>query len=236
MEQSRYIEHYCSINGHPLSPIPISPELHAMLHASTHPHQAHGRTPRTALTQIPEAPECSGKPDWAASEHMDSDLSDATTPLRCGSTADERAERTAERTTKHAAKRAAVKRKLPSWRSVTEWPASREAFGRITLKGSEDPQAKGTRAVCRIRDGVLTLGIEQRSAAGERTEEVVAEVPLEVLAVGLRRGRANMLTLATVHKNKWFDEIYCFCDDATRRNKWVAVFRRMGVSIFDLRD
>jgi hypothetical protein len=209
-------------------------EPHAMLHAGTHQHQANGRSPHTALAPIPEVPECSSKAasSPSPSERLDFDLGDATGE----STADERAEHATEHVTERAAKRAAVKRKLPVWRSVTEWPASREAFGRITLKGSADPQAKGTRAVCRILDGVLTLGIEQRSAAGERTEEVVAEVPTEVLAVGLRRGRANMLTLATVHKNKLFDEIYCFCDDSTSRNKWIAVFRRMGVLVFDLRD
>jgi len=209
-----------------------------MLHASTHPHQALGRSPHTALTPIPEVPECSGKAasSPSPSERLGSDLCDASAPRRGESTADERAEHATEHVAKRTAKRAAVKRKLPAWRSVTEWPASREASGRITLKGSADPQAKGTRAVCRILDGVLTLGIEQRSAAGERTEEVVAEVPMEVLAVGLRRGRANMLTLATVHKNKLFDEIYCFCDDPTRRNRWIAVFRRMGVPVFDLRD
>jgi len=81
--------------------------------------------------------------------------------------------------------------------------------------------------------------LEQRAAAREEIEElgeVVAELPLEELAVGLRRGRTNMLTIATVHGNKTLDEIYCFCDDPARRNRWVALFRGMGVAIFDLRD
>ena len=89
--------------------------------------------------------------------------------------------------------------------------------------------------MCRTCDGVLTLRrIEQRGAAGEVTEKVVAEVPLKVLAVCLQRGRTNMFILATVHQNEMFDEIYCFCDDSARRNKWVKVFRQMGVAIFDL--
>ena len=71
--------------------------------------------------------------------------------------------------------------------------------------------AEGTRAVCRIREGVLTLVTEQRNATGKTTKKVEAEVPLEVLAVGLQRGRANMFTLATVYKNQMFDEICCFC-------------------------
>ena len=49
--------------------------LHGML------HEAHERSPRTALTPIPEAPKCSGKPDLESgpspSERTDSDLSDS---------------------------------------------------------------------------------------------------------------------------------------------------------------
>ena len=200
--------------------------LHAML------HEAHERSPRTALTPIPEAPECSGKPDLESgpspSERRVSNLSDAMAPRPIVSTADERAER--------AAKRAAVERELPAWRSVREFPAHREAFGRLTLRASDDPQAEGVRAVCRVRDGALTLVLEQRAASGERTEKVVAEVPLEALAVGMRRGRANMLTIATIHESNLFDEIYCVCDDPARRNRWIAIFRGMGVAIFDLRN
>ena len=90
--------------------------------------------------------------------------------------------------------------------------------------------------MCRVRDGALTLGLEQPAASDEWTEKVVAEVPLEALAVGMRRGRANMLTVATVHESNLFDEIYCVCDDPARRNRWIAIFREMGVAIFDLRD
>ena len=65
---------------------------------------------------------------------------------------------------------------------------------------------------------------------------VVAEAPVEELEVCLHRGRTDMFTLATVYKNEKFDEIYCFCDDAARRDRWIAVFRRMGVAVFDPRE
>ena len=216
-------------------------------------HEAHERSPRTVLTPIPETSGCSSRPVWESApeptertgsvrhrvtlsdattprpvESATSDLDDAMAPRPIVSTADERAER--------AAKRAAVERELPAWRSVREFPAHREAFGRLTLRASDDPQAKGVRAVCRVRDGALTLGLEQRAASVEWTEKVVAEVPLEALAVGMRRGRANMLTIATIHESNLFDEIYCVCDDPARRNRWIAIFRGMGVAIFDLRD
>jgi hypothetical protein len=195
-----------------------------------------------ALPPIPEAPECSGQRKWesgpASSERTEAmqAANQATTPRKRESSGAERAAGAAQHAAERAAKRTVNERKLPAWRSVKEWPADREAFGRLTLRGSADQQAGGTRAVCRIRGGVLTLGIEQRAAAGEEAEEEVAELPVEALAVGLQRGRAHMLTLATIYKNEMFDEIYCFCDDPVRRNKWIAVFRRMGVAIYDLRD
>ena len=107
---------------------------------------------------------------------------------------------------------------------------------RLTLRGSADPQAEGMHAVCRLRDGVLTLDMQQRTAAGEKTQVVVAEVPVEALAVGLQRSRANMFTIATVYQNKTFDEIYCFCADPVRRDRWIAIFRRMGVAIGRVND
>ena len=45
-----------------------------------------------------------------------------------------------------------------------------------------------------------------------------------------------MLMLATVHESKMFDDIYCFCDNSAIRNRWIAIFRRLGVAIFDLQN
>ena len=171
--------------------------------------------PRAALAPIPE--DCSGEPSNTDSE--------ATTDGSYESS---------------AAKRAAVKRELPATRSVISgWPADSEvteARGRVTLRGSADPQGKGMRAVCRIREGVLTMNIEERAAAGAKTEVVIAEVSVEALAVFLHPGRADMFKLAAVHQNEIVDDIYCFCDDPARRDRWTAVFPRMGVAVFDLRD
>jgi hypothetical protein len=45
-----------------------------------------------------------------------------------------------------------------------------------------------------------------------------------------------MFTIATRHKNRLYDEIYCFADDQSERDEWIAVFRQMGVSIRHLRE
>jgi hypothetical protein len=108
----------------------------------------------------------------------------------------------------------------------SDWPAHREARGELTLKATADHR-RSLRAVCSIKNGVLTLTVEGSSA-------VVAEVPVAELAVGLQRGCNNMFMIATVYQSKMFDEIFCFADDQVKRNKWIAVFRRMGVPVSDL--
>ena len=58
--------------------------------------------------------------------------------------------------------------------------------GRVTLRESADPQAKSMRAMCRIREDVLTMSIEEQAAAGAtETETVVAEKPVKALSLSL---------------------------------------------------
>jgi hypothetical protein len=118
-------------------------------------------------------------------------------------------------------------------------PSYREARGRLTLKASADHPG-AVRAVCSIEHRVLTLSKASRDTCGDGSQHispvVLAQVPLEELAVRLQRGRADMFTIATRHKNRLYDEIYCFADDQAERDEWIAVFRQMGVSILHLRD
>ena len=107
-----------------------------MLHASTHPHQALGRSPHTALTPIPEVPECSGKAasSPSPSERLDFDLGDAPGE----STADERAE--------HATRVAAVSRRhtreLPLHRSPLLQQSERIFCSRLGSKQGGDANPK----------------------------------------------------------------------------------------------
>ena len=116
-------------------------------------------------------------------------------------------------------------------RDEQDWPAHKNTHGEFMLKGHPDAES-AVRAVCSVQHGVLTLTDSKWHSRGER--RVLAQVPLHDLAVGLQRGRASMLTLATVYDEKMFDEIYCFADDPVKRNRWVAIFRRIGVPIFDV--
>ena len=109
-----------------------------------------------------------------------------------------------------------------------DWPADREVRGRLKLRASAD-HSNAMRAVCSIRNGVLSIRIAWSTL-------VVAAVPVQELAVGLWRGRTDMFTVATLHKDRMYDEIYCFAEDHIKHNKWIAVFRRMGVRVFDMSE
>ena len=119
-------------------------------------------------------------------------------------------------------------------KSHRAWPAQREARGLLTVKASPT-HSKGLCAECSVQNNVLTLSIPRasRESSGASSGTVVA-VPVEELAVGLQRGRTDMFIIATRNGDKLYDDISCFADDQEKRNKWIAVLRRMGVPIFDL--
>ena len=112
------------------------------------------------------------------------------------------------------------------------WPAQREARGLLTVKASPT-HSKGLCAECSVQNDVLTLSIARAAGSRESSGTVVA-VPLQDLAVGLKRGRTDMFIIATRNGDQLYDDISCFADDQEKRNKWIAVLRRMGVPIFDL--
>ena len=114
-----------------------------------------------------------------------------------------------------------------AWPEWKEWKDHREVRGEMTLKSSAN-RRRAMRAVCSVRHGVLTMSV--RSAGNTA---VVVEVPVVELAVGLQQESVEMFTVATLPKNRMYDahdEIYCFVDNQVKRNKWIAVFRRMGLS------
>jgi len=120
-----------------------------------------------------------------------------------------------------------------------EWPAHRLVRGRLTLKATAS-HSNAIRAVCSIRNGILTLSMAEQPAStlGNLSDRsaVLAEVPVHKLAVGLLRGRTDMMIFATLHQSRMYDEIYCVADGQAKRNKWIAVFRRIGVPVFDVSE
>jgi hypothetical protein len=114
-------------------------------------------------------------------------------------------------------------------------PSHREARGRLTARGTVTLKATAgqggsLRAVCSIENRTLTLSIAQRPPRAESGEEpesqstsavMVVQVPLEELAVRLQRGRANMFTISTLHKQRLYDEICCFTEDQGKWSEWI---------------
>lgn len=86
-----------------------------------------------------------------------------------------------------------------------------------------------------IEGRMLTLSIEGGEGS-QSTSAVAMKVPVEELAVGMQRGRANMFKIATLHKQMLCDEICCFTDDQAEHDEWIAVFRRMGVAFFHFHE
>ena len=147
-------------------------------------------------------------------------------------------------------------RKAPAWTkfeepreewplspSLSHWPQHQKAHGKLTLKSFAE-QRNSRQAVCSIQHGVLTLHITQRDShsrdspcAGRRQRNTAAgttvKVPLGELGVGLQQGRGDMFTIATLHEQSMHDdEICCFAHYQAERDKWIAIFERMGVPIF----
>ena len=118
-----------------------------------------------------------------------------------------------------------------------EWPNHRAVRGKLTLRASAGHKG-ALRAICSIEQRMLTLRIAQlphrdKCALDESSTDMLVEIPVEHLAVGLQRGRPDMFMIATLLEGKIHDDICCFANDP---NKWVAVFRRMGVPIFDVSE
>ena len=105
-----------------------------------------------------------------------------------------------------------------------------EACDRFTLKASAD-HLEGLNVMFSIEHCVLSVS---SCPVGASPVTTLCQVPVEHLAVGIKPGRENMILIATLHKNKLYDEIYCFADGQAQRNQWITVFREMGVPIFDL--
>ena len=108
--------------------------------------------------------------------------------------------------------------------------------GVLTMKATPD-HSDSMRVRALMEHGVLTLSIARasRDRSGDDSQDVVATVPVEDLAVGVQRGRIDMFVIATHYRGKLYDDICCFTDTEETRNKWLSTFRRLGVQIVDER-
>ena len=123
---------------------------------------------------------------------------------------------------------------IPGRPPPARWPPQKEVRGLVALRLDPEVQASST-AQLRVHEGVLTVG-KPKPGANELDPAVsqtiiMARVPVDELVVTLFQRRPKMFCLSS-RCQSLSDKIYCFTDTEEKRNKWVAVFRRMDVRIF----
>ena len=103
------------------------------------------------------------------------------------------------------------------------WPRDRIARGCLTVRATPSNLVRGVETFCLIQDSQMTISLIQ--PGGVNVE--LARVATNDLIVTLFPGHFQMFRLATAGGV----DIYCFAADQEKRNKWVAVFRRMNIVI-----
>ena len=113
------------------------------------------------------------------------------------------------------------------------WPARKEVRGLVALRLDPEVQASST-AQLRVHEGVLTVGKPKPGACAVdpavSQTTIMARVPIHQLVVTLFQRRTTMFCLSS-RCQSLSDKIYCFTDTEEKRNKWVAIFRRMDVRV-----
>jgi hypothetical protein len=118
--------------------------------------------------------------------------------------------------------------------TVPRWPKRREVRGLLDVRANPDQNAAARQAICSVQDGVLTLHVARPGNFIHELAETAGLLPavrinLQHMAVTLQPGHTSMFEIACGGLEH--TRVYCFAADQERRNKWIAVFRRMGVSI-----
>ena len=110
------------------------------------------------------------------------------------------------------------------------WPAHCEVRGFLHLRSSLD-QDQSLKALCIItKDGRLSIQVEANTGAGIQSDSFLVVISIRHIEVTLRPEMCDMFIFSsTILQN---DYVFCNTEDQVARNKWVAVFRRLGVRIF----
>ena len=93
---------------------------------------------------------------------------------------------------------------------------------------------RSLQALCSIHHGMLTISVEATPGDSAFTNEA-ARMPVEGVAVSILPGHPRLFTLSSQFGDG-ADEVYCYAQDQRARNKWIAVFRRLGLAIYTRRQ
>jgi hypothetical protein len=109
------------------------------------------------------------------------------------------------------------------------WPEHREARGFLSLSHIAIEERGSRTALFSIHRRTLTVSMEARTGAREGVDMIVAQASVDQLVITVFQGRFDMFRLCL--KGEESENIYCFATDQTARNKWIAIFRRMSITI-----
>ena len=113
------------------------------------------------------------------------------------------------------------------------WPAHREACGYVELGAYLGRGSRRLAAQCHVQGGVITLWRRTGADAKDFQEELL-RISSPHFIISVSPEHHNVFILSSQDGDRT-EEVYCYTADQTARNKWIAVFRRQGVAIYESR-
>ena len=111
--------------------------------------------------------------------------------------------------------------------TLRRWPAQREAHGFLRLRDRLD-RAEGIEVLCSVVNGTLSFRVEQEPGAGFNV--LSAQVGVANMVLTVYGGKYTIFSIdSSVARS---DTVFCEADNQEKRNKWLAIFRRMGVRLW----
>ena len=106
------------------------------------------------------------------------------------------------------------------------WPEDRIARGFLTMRSTPSKHERGVLTFFTIERSLLTISVEQPDGASPR--KVSTQFPVQDAIATLYPHCCDMFKMTT---RQGSSQIYLFAANQEKRNKWVAVFRRIGIRV-----
>ena len=109
--------------------------------------------------------------------------------------------------------------------SETPWPAEREVFGPLELRGSARRRSRqDTEMMCKIQHGVMTFS---RSDGA-----LLAEVSVSNVIATIVPDQTRKFSICSGIEHIRRTQVWCCAKDQVNRNKWLAILHRLGVDLY----
>ena len=114
--------------------------------------------------------------------------------------------------------------------SETPWPADREVFGPLELRGSAWRRSQQDMEImCQIQHGVMTFS---RSDGPGAEMVLLAEMSVSNVVATIVPDQTRKFSICSgiAHINR--TQVWCCAKDQVNRNKWLAILHRLGVDLY----